>query len=187
MRRRTLRRRARAARVPCTRPRRGCIAYRPDPRSCTLRQRRSEREPYPAAGDALQRLPPSDARPWIWVEPMSSAASTTPGHIDFAAACSPSSAPVTAAPTTSTPPSSRISRVSLIRLMSTTRSGAITPVRSCTSRSVLRPARAPSVLRPQGDSLLLRRIRVPHIALTTSLSLLGTGRNLADASNAPEG
>ena len=33
-----------------------------------------------AAGDALQRLPASDARPCTWVEPIRLAASTTPGQ-----------------------------------------------------------------------------------------------------------
>ncbi len=33
-----------------------------------------------AAGEALQRLPASVARPWIWVEPIRLAASTTPGQ-----------------------------------------------------------------------------------------------------------
>ena len=33
-----------------------------------------------AAGEALHRLPASEARPWIWVEPIRLAASTTPGQ-----------------------------------------------------------------------------------------------------------
>ncbi len=32
-----------------------------------------------AAGEALQRLPPSPARPWIWMPPISRTASTKPG------------------------------------------------------------------------------------------------------------
>ena len=46
-----------------------------------------------AAGEPLQRLPPSEARPWIWVEPISSSASTTPGHAAFTASFLPSVAP----------------------------------------------------------------------------------------------
>src|ERR1700726_3022611 len=45
-----------------------------------------------AAGDALQRLPASDARPWICVEPIRLAASTTPGQ----ARCRASHLPITA-------------------------------------------------------------------------------------------
>ena len=65
-----------------------------------------------AAGEALQRLPPMEARPWIWVEPMSSAASTKPGHIAFNSGCSPSSAPLTAEPTRNPPSSGAKSRAS---------------------------------------------------------------------------
>ena len=93
------------------------------------------------------------------VEPMSSADSTTPGHIDFAASCSPSSAPVTAAPMTSVPSSRRISRVSLICLMSTTRIGRNHAGSELHSRSVppastrpLGPPPARSVTAPSTDS-----------------------------------
>ena len=63
-----------------------------------------------AAGEPLHRLPPMVARPWIWVEPIRLAASTTPGHTALSLACSLSSAPVTAAPTRKPPPSSLIWR-----------------------------------------------------------------------------
>jgi hypothetical protein len=46
-----------------------------------------------AAGDALQRLPARLARPWIWVEPIRLAASTTPGQACRNAWHSPISAP----------------------------------------------------------------------------------------------
>ena len=36
-----------------------------------------------AAGEPLHRLPPMVARPWIWVEPIRLAASTTPGQTDL--------------------------------------------------------------------------------------------------------
>src|SRR5262249_57447796 len=57
-----------------------------------------------AAGEALQRLPPSEARPCTWVEPIRLAASTTPGQAATRSAFSPSSAPGVAAPTTKPPP-----------------------------------------------------------------------------------
>ena len=63
-----------------------------------------------AAGEALHRLPPMVARPWTWVEPISLAASTTPGQTDLSLGCSLSSAPVTAAPMRKPPPSSLIWR-----------------------------------------------------------------------------
>ena len=65
-----------------------------------------------AAGEPLQRLPPSVARPWTWVEPIRLAASTTPGHTCFRWGCSFSSAPVTAAPIRQPPFSSVTVRVS---------------------------------------------------------------------------
>src|SRR5262245_6296639 len=88
-----------------------------------------------AAGEPLHRLPPSVARPWTWVEPMRFAASTTPGHTSLSRGCSFSSAPVTAAPMRHPPPSSRMARVSGIRLMSTISSGSTTSARIWTSRS----------------------------------------------------
>ena len=51
-----------------------------------------------AAGEALQRLPTKEARPWICVEPISSTASTTPGQSPDRLGCSPASAPETAEP-----------------------------------------------------------------------------------------
>ena len=51
-----------------------------------------------AAGEALHRLPASDARPWIWVEPIRFAASTIPGQACRRRACSPITAPEVAAP-----------------------------------------------------------------------------------------
>ena len=51
-----------------------------------------------AAGEALHILPVMVARPWIWVEPIRLAASTTPGQSFFRALCSPSSVAGTAAP-----------------------------------------------------------------------------------------
>ena len=41
-----------------------------------------------AAGDELHRLPPKEARPWIWVEPMRSADSIRPGRRDFSSSFS---------------------------------------------------------------------------------------------------
>ncbi len=51
-----------------------------------------------AAGEPLQRLPPSEQRPCTWVEPIRLAASTRPGQSLESAGCSLISAPVTAAP-----------------------------------------------------------------------------------------
>ena len=76
-----------------------------------------------AAGEALHRLPPMVARPWTWVEPISLAASTTPGQAFLSAACSPSSAPVTAAPMRKPPSSAVIWRSSAMPLMSTSERG----------------------------------------------------------------
>ena len=56
-----------------------------------------------AAGEALHRLPASDARPWIWVEPIRFAPSTMPGQACRRRACSPITAPEVAAPMTKTP------------------------------------------------------------------------------------
>ena len=89
-----------------------------------------------AAGEALQRLPPSEARPWIWVEPISSSASTTPGQACRTSGCSPSSAPLTAAPIRKPPSSAVIIRVSGMCFTSTISSGLIMPARSCTNKSV---------------------------------------------------
>ena len=51
-----------------------------------------------AAGEALHRFPPSVARPRTWIEPISLALSTIPGHAALKASCSMISIPVTAAP-----------------------------------------------------------------------------------------
>ena len=61
-----------------------------------------------AAGEALHMLPTIVARPWIWVEPISSTASTTPGHSFSTSGCSPSCAPLTAAPIRKPPSSAAI-------------------------------------------------------------------------------
>ena len=89
-----------------------------------------------AAGEALHRFPPSEARPWICVEPMSSNASSTPGHMAATASFSATAAPGAAAPTRNPPPSSRTARSSGMCLRSTTISGEIILDRSCTMRSV---------------------------------------------------
>ena len=89
-----------------------------------------------AAGEPLQRLPPSVARPCTWVEPIRLAASTTPGHTCLSRGCSFSSAPVTAAPMRQPPFSSVTVRVSRILLMSTISSGSTMSARIWTRRSV---------------------------------------------------
>jgi len=76
------------------------------------------------------------ARPWIWVEPMRLAASTTPGQSFFSAAFSRSSAAGTAAPMRKPPFSAVILRSGSIRFTSTTRSGSTKPDFMRTSRSV---------------------------------------------------
>ena len=83
-----------------------------------------------AAGDALQRLPASDARPWIWVEPIRLAASTTPGQACRRASHSPITAPEVAAPMTKPPSRSRMPEMPGIFLVSTIRSGLARPDRS---------------------------------------------------------
>src|SRR5215472_8394017 len=75
-----------------------------------------------AAGEALQRLPASVARDWIWCEPMRFAASTTPGHALRSALCSPSSAPATAAPIRNVPALAVMVRSAGIRFTWTRRS-----------------------------------------------------------------
>ena len=119
-----------------------------------------------AAGEPLHRLPPMVARPWICVEPIRLAASTTPGHTALSLGCSLSSAPVTAAPTRKPPASSLIWRVSAMPLMSTSSTGSITSVRICTSRSVP-PAstRASPRFRREQCHSLVERIRrlITHV------------------------
>src|ERR1035437_8653658 len=56
-----------------------------------------------AAGDALQRLPASEARPCPGGEPSRGAAATTPGQAGRRAAQAPSTAPGGAAPSTKAP------------------------------------------------------------------------------------
>ncbi len=46
-----------------------------------------------AAGEPLQRLPPAEARPWTWVEPIRLTASSTPGQTLPKRGCSASTAP----------------------------------------------------------------------------------------------
>src|SRR5262249_45344058 len=89
-----------------------------------------------AAGDPLQRLPPIEARPLIWIEPISLTPSTTPGQALQKAACSTISMPGTAAPTRKPPFSALSSRVSAIFLMSTSSAGSIRSVSICTITSV---------------------------------------------------
>src|SRR5258708_4344556 len=57
----------------------------------------------PPAGEPLQRLPPAEARPWTWVEPIRLTASSTPGQTLPKRGCSAKTAPGTAAPTRKTP------------------------------------------------------------------------------------
>ena len=58
-----------------------------------------------AAGDALQRLPTSEQRPWICCEPIRSMPSTMPGQAAFSAAWASSITPGVAAPIWKPPPS----------------------------------------------------------------------------------
>ena len=97
-----------------------------------------------AAGEALQRLPTMVQRPWTCFEPISFAASTTPGQAFFRAAFSPSTAQGTAAPMLKPSAVSLISLKPSIALMSTTRSGSMKPPFILTRRS-LPPARMAAV------------------------------------------
>jgi len=92
--------------------------------------------PVSAAGEALHRLPPTEARPWIWVDPIRSIDSTSPGHSRATSRDSTIAAAGTAAPSqsSSSPSSSRV--VSGMRFTSTNSRGALRPERSCTRRSV---------------------------------------------------
>ena len=83
-----------------------------------------------AAGEALQRLPASDARPCTWVEPIRLAASTTPGQACLRASHSPITAPGVAAPMTKAPSCSRMPDMPGIFLISTIKSGLTRPERS---------------------------------------------------------
>ena len=89
-----------------------------------------------AAGDALQRLPASVARPCTCVDPMRRAASTTPGQTVLSWGCSAITAHGVAAPITKPSPSARTPISPGILLTSTITSGFVRPVRSCTNRSV---------------------------------------------------
>ena len=89
-----------------------------------------------AAGEALHRLPTSEARPWICCEPIRSTPSTIPGQAREKASCSLSMTPGVAPPITKLSPVSRMPIRSGILLMSTITSGRIRPDRICTNRSV---------------------------------------------------
>ena len=90
-----------------------------------------------AAGEALQRLPAMVARPWICVEPIRFAASTTPGQAFFKRGilaelgAGHGGADLEAVAVLAGCP-----RMPGMRLISTIRSGSMKPVRRCTSRSV---------------------------------------------------
>ena len=112
-----------------------------------------------AAGEALHRLPPADARPWICLEPIRLMASTTPGQAFFSAACSPISAPETAAPIRKTPAFSSMVIISAIFLMSTTMVPGFTkPARIWTRRSVpparIRPAPLAATMAATASSIV---------------------------------
>ena len=72
-----------------------------------------------AAGEALHRLPPAEARPWTWVEPIRLIASTTPGQVLRSFLCSPITAAGVAAPMRKPPPFSVMATISGIFLTST--------------------------------------------------------------------
>ncbi len=83
-----------------------------------------------AAGEALQRLPASEARPCTCVEPIRFAASTTPGQAFTSGSHSPIAAPGVAAPITKPPSTSRMPINPGIFLVSMIRSGFTRPDRS---------------------------------------------------------
>jgi hypothetical protein len=97
-------------------------------------------------------LPPIVARPWIWVEPISSTASTTPGHACLSCACSPNSAPLTAAPMRKPPSSATMRRNSVIFFTSTTSPGSIRSDLICTKRSVPPASTRASPLAPASNA-----------------------------------
>jgi len=103
-----------------------------------------------AAGDALHRLPPRLARPWICVEPISVAASTTPGQARANSMCSPITAQGVAAPITNPPDSTRIPVSSAMRFRSTIRSGTNAAGAHLHSRSV--PPASAIALPPDASS-----------------------------------
>jgi hypothetical protein len=110
-----------------------------------------------AAGEALQRLPVIVQRPCICFEPISLAASTTPGHAFFRAALSPKRAQGTAAPMLKPSAVSLIWLKPPIALMSTIRSGSIKSPFILTRRSVppARMAAGPTdpAIRPTASSI----------------------------------
>ena len=90
-----------------------------------------------AAGEPLQRLPTSVARPCTWVEPTSSIPSTTPGQSATSAAFAPSSAPETATPICQPPSFVRVIAFTPSIFFRSIRSSGVTiPARSCTRTSV---------------------------------------------------
>jgi hypothetical protein len=89
-----------------------------------------------AAGEALHTLPPTVARPFTWIEPMSFTASATPGHALAKASCSTSSIALVAAPKRNAPSSVVTVVISGMCFTSTSNSGWTRPERICTSRSV---------------------------------------------------
>src|SRR5712671_2800954 len=106
------------------------------------------------AGEPLHRLPPAEARPWTWVEPIRLTASSTPGQTFPKRGCSASTAPGTAAPTRKPPSAvSSIVVISAIFLMSTIRPGRTAPERICTRRSVP-PARMRAALPAAANALI---------------------------------
>ena len=106
------------------------------------------------AGEPLQRLPPAEARPWTWVEPIRLTASSTPGQTLPKRGCSASTAPDTAAPMRKPPSAvSSMAVISAIFLMSTIRPGFTAPERICTRRSVP-PARMRAALPAAANALI---------------------------------
>src|ERR1700730_7793620 len=106
------------------------------------------------AGEPLHRLPPAEARPWTWVEPIRLTASNTPGQTLPKRACSASTAPGTAAPMRKPPSAvSSMAVISVIFLMSTIRPGLTAPERICTSRSVP-PARMRAAFPAAANALI---------------------------------
>src|SRR5579875_2093483 len=89
-----------------------------------------------AAGEALHKLPASEARPWTCCEPIRSAPSTIPGQACSSAALPLSMTPGVAAPITNLSVSSRTPIRPGMRFKSTIVSGRIRPERNCTKRSV---------------------------------------------------
>ena len=81
-----------------------------------------------AAGEPLQRLPPIEARPRTWIEPISLTPSSTPGQVLASALWPMISMPGTAAPMRKPPFSGAICRSSGIFLMSTRSAGSIRSV-----------------------------------------------------------